>query len=1059
MAGSNTLRFDVVGDASSAARAFRQTADGAALAARGAKQFSDSLAVQSKSAQASADATLALAKSDGILRDAQLALAGATDDASGSLGTLRRRLDELNGKVAAARVSLEGDKEAQARLDAISARLVDLDHKTSTPSLDIQGIAKATAELSAVDVALDKVGGRGGSAEGAASSLGLLASPMAAMVGAGVALAPVIVTAGVGLGGFGAAAAGAIKPILAAAQAAGGLQGNLQSLDPLQQQAARGLLALEGQYGSFTKALAPEAFSAFNSGLKIASGLLHDVAPVAQSAGKGLSTVLGEVDAEFRSGTWQKFFGFMAQNAGPDVQMLGQLFVDLTDDLPPLLEDLQPLATELIQVADGAAKAVGAIARLPSDLSKAQAATNDYLSGLEQHIPAGNKNIFQVVSDSLNWLEQHIPAGNKSLLDLASGSDSAAAAATRYADATQKQAAAQQAAVTAAGNLANNLTTLESQYGLSASQAQALVTAAGQTDKALQGSGSSAAAAVKAVEEYANANLAAKSPVQQLAADVQVLDTNVLGATAQLNAFTGAWDVLVGNSVSDQQAVLTASQAFAALVAEIKNSGTQSLTSQNDFLSYISTIGQGLSTLEKNGASVSQVNDYYQTNIQRLQSLHDLTPDQQADIQGLIKDYDAWASSTDNLGSKVLGVAQVVKDQFTANLKALGEYTPQVNTGINNLADAVQKTGAQSSATADARAQLIKDLAQAGISSQSAAKQVDGLESSIAGSQQALDAFAQGVRDGDNGLVLLSDDGGSKVIAMFERMYQNDIPQAKKAFVDWAENGLDLSAGAASNLWDKLSNGLSPALGGVTQQARGAAGELEKNFMADLTWLGVNSPAVAADVKNFANSVLASGDSSSSTSGARQQLIKDLVATGASAHDATALAQGLQKQIDSLRGKVVPISVQVTEAITSQIAAGGATNAIRAALAQGGFAAGGVVQAAAGMLVTGGTPGRDSVLIRAMPGEVVVPTAMVNAGAVDHLRGKLPGFAAGGLAGGREMVIPAGRGGAGPVTIVLENYGVIGSQSETDRWLNDGIDRLAKQGKLTYALRRSPSAA
>jgi hypothetical protein len=32
-----------------------------------------------------------------------------------------------------------------------------------------------------------------------------------------------------------------------------------------------------------------------------------------------------------------------------------------------------------------------------------------------------------------------------------------------------------------------------------------------------------------------------------------------------------------------------------------------------------------------------------------------------------------------------------------------------------------------------------------------------------------------------------------------------------------------------------------------------------------------------------------------------------------------------------------------------------------------------------------------------MPGEVVVPTAMVNAGAVDHLRGKLPGFAAGGL--------------------------------------------------------------
>ena len=51
---------------------------------------------------------------------------------------------------------------------------------------------------------------------------------------------------------------------------------------------------------------------------------------------------------------------------------------------------------------------------------------------------------------------------------------------------------------------------------------------------------------------------------------------------------------------------------------------------------------------------------------------------------------------------------------------------------------------------------------------------------------------------------------------------------------------------------------------------------------------------------------------------------------------------------------------------------------------------------AAGGRITGGTPGRDSVLGMLMPGEVVVPTQMVNAGAVDHLRGQLPGFAAGG---------------------------------------------------------------
>jgi hypothetical protein len=49
--------------------------------------------------------------------------------------------------------------------------------------------------------------------------------------------------------------------------------------------------------------------------------------------------------------------------------------------------------------------------------------------------------------------------------------------------------------------------------------------------------------------------------------------------------------------------------------------------------------------------------------------------------------------------------------------------------------------------------------------------------------------------------------------------------------------------------------------------------------------------------------------------------------------------------------------------------------------------------------VTGGTPGRDSVLGMLMPGEVVVPVPMVRAGAVDHLRGQLPGFATGGVVG------------------------------------------------------------
>ena len=57
------------------------------------------------------------------------------------------------------------------------------------------------------------------------------------------------------------------------------------------------------------------------------------------------------------------------------------------------------------------------------------------------------------------------------------------------------------------------------------------------------------------------------------------------------------------------------------------------------------------------------------------------------------------------------------------------------------------------------------------------------------------------------------------------------------------------------------------------------------------------------------------------------------------------------------------------------------------------------LHSAAGAFISGGTPGVDSVPIMAMPGEVVVPTRMVQSGAVDHLRGSIPGFASGGVVG------------------------------------------------------------
>lgn len=1040
MAGSQTLRFDIVGDSSSASRAFKDTATDAALAAKGAKQLSDSLTIQSKSAQVSAAATVSLAKSDDILRDAQLALAGATDDASGSLGALKLRLDAVNGKVAAARVSLAGDTGAQAQLDSIDARLVDLDHKTSTPSLDIQGVAKATAELSAVDVALDKVGGSGGSAESASSSLGLLASPMGAAVAAGVALSPVLVTAAVGLGGFGAAAVGAARPILAAAQAAGGLQGNLQTLNPQQQQAARGLLALESQYSSFSKALAPEVFAVFNSGLGTASTLLHDAGPVAESAGKGLGSVITAVNADLNSAQWQQFFGFMAQNAAPDIQLLGTALGAVADDLPTLLVDLQPVGVALLNVVTAAAKAAGVMDQSVGKIEDDFVHLGDTVDsvGVKLKIPAGNRSI-------LSLAEQWLGVGK---------------AASASVTAQQQAAAAQQAAVTAAGDLSTSLTTLEARYGLTASQAQALVVAAGQTDTALQGSGSSAAGALKDIEGYANASLNARTPTQQLAGDVSALGNNTLGATAQLNAFTDAWNLLVGNAVSDQQAVLATSQAFQALITEVKNSGAQSLTSQSDFLSYVSSIGQGVGTLQKNGATVATVNAYYQTNIDRLNSLHNLTPAQRADVQGLTRDYDTWAHSTAGLNTQTTAAADTIKNNFTANLKALGEFTPQVNTDVNNLANAVLKTGTQSSATAGDRAKLIADLEKSGNTAQSAATLVNGLQRQIDGMHGKT--VAVDVTIGGEGAIVASAVGlPARIFKLSHLAAGGKLPgfgggDVHPALLESGETVVDKVTSrklagvfAAAGVPGYTDGGLVDAPPWAGGQGSGAAGgwagswvqgEVAAFFTAARAAAAAaaakaayapGSPAYGGSVlkeQQFAASLFAGyGWSVPYEMPALISLWNQESGWNPYAANPTSNARGIPQNINGW-------SAYAPGDWANQIRWGesyihgryGDPLAAWAHETAFNWYGNGTSSARAGLAVVG-EHGPEVVSFRG--GEQVIP----------------------------HQVIPGGRG-AGDVHVHLHTHAPVGSQAELMRWLHNSIDELARSSRLTYALQRSPSA-
>jgi hypothetical protein len=206
--------------------------------------------------------------------------------------------------------------------------------------------------------------------------------------------------------------------------------------------------------------------------------------------------------------------------------------------------------------------------------------------------------------------------------------------------------------------------------------------------------------------------------------------------------------------------------------------------------------------------------------------------------------------------------------------------------------------------------------------------------------------------------------------------------------VSWLE-GVGVSSGKARA--DVAAYTTAIAQNGITSSQAQAA---RLKVVSDILAASSNARQGQLDLSRYTAAVQDDGAKSQAAQSARAQLIKDLENTGLNAQDATSWVDGLGTSVKNLPdSKTIKITMDGSGLYTitgSVIAAsqgkGGSGNAA------GGLAAGG--------FITGGIPGRDSVLIRAMPGELVVPVHLVAAGAVDHLRGMLPGFASGGTVSG-----------------------------------------------------------
>lgn len=539
MAARESVQFDFLSrGADTVARDFGKTGDAAALAARQTRLLADAEEKRRKATDAAAGASLALAKSDKILADAE---------------------DEAIAKFVEARIALERQKAA-----------------TKDTAGETVGLA---ARLSALTG-----GGGGGGA-------------MGALAAAGIGLSPVIATLGVGLGGFGLAAAGVIDPVLKASQSAKGLQASWAKLTPEQQAAAKSLLVLKGDYHSFQQSLQPEVLTAFSEAVRIGGHVLHDVQPVAAATGKAFDGFLGQIDTMFRDSQWQQFWAFMAKTAPDDMRLLGNTVVTLGNDLPPLVQDLQPVGTSLLTITNDALKAAGGLTK--------------FYDSFQKNAPISTEHTFSFIRDVDKWttdLTNHIPGAHavndwlSSVQHWFGGAGSAAARATPQIHAATVEVSAYQDSfsqlVHPVDTVSASFAQLVHPLGQTGESLGALIRVAPPASKGIFDTGTAAATSTVHVQ-------ALKQSVQELAAaEPKALDTQLAYSNALIASKNDAVSLRQALKAShDQIGLHTAAEraSFSAAntyISDLEQAAKQAIASGHGASGAASAIRAGLPILD-----------------------------------------------------------------------------------------------------------------------------------------------------------------------------------------------------------------------------------------------------------------------------------------------------------------------------------------------------------------------------------------------------------------------------------------------------------------------------
>jgi SLT domain-containing protein len=851
---------------------------------------------------------------------------------------------------------------------------------------------------------------------------------------AAAAVGPEFIVAGSGAAAFAAFAVPGIEQVV---KSSDNMAATWGSVSDAQRDADVGIHLLIGDYKSLADSVKPEVITDFDKALDVADDALLEIRPLLDASAVAVGGFIDQFGNFVTSGQTTQFIHFLADEIGPDLHSLGNLLQGGASGVEGLTEALNPVDKVLFNVAGGLLSFIGDLSRAAPWLVDttvlaigASVAWGKLSTSIESGGLASAATGLKVVAADVGLVGTELIGFGAEILAVA-GEEGVLAAATYGLSAALDVLSLANpffwvaGAAVAVGALGLVMTHGQQTTAEFVAEVDKANKASGFNvtgyEKAASAFGDYATAAEKtgtALEQTAGVSSRYGTQAEGTALAVQALTQQQQQAAQQSQELTSFVDQLaIHFGITTQQAEELADTVGGNKLAKQVEEGGAALSGAMQ-----KTIAYGNAS---NATAVAAAN--LGNNLGLLKNEYGLT---NAQLDQSIKAAGLQKSAFDGSGTAAANAVGKFENWANANLHADGALkqvstdmitfsndTLTVTARIGGLDDAYNTLVGNFVSGETAQLQVASDMLTIASNAHQAGASMTGANQASVTLQQSFFAAIPDIESAAGAMLKQGDSAkdvtkyiGQEIDALEKQAGKSATAQeAIKALKTW-EDQLSASTDSASasskrqsselqEQYDRTQDATSAAAGLTTetdQQAAAferAAGTLQSDFIMQIESMGVQDGTATTATGKLITSILDTGTTSKSTAGDRAQLIADLEHAGVNASSARTDVDDFITSISKIPGE---------KTFTATVNAHGSWSVSESTV--GAPSGHGSIQrpdsfAAQGLFVTGGVPGKDSVLIAAQQGELVVPPDMVQAGAVDHLRGKIPGFETGGYVG------------------------------------------------------------